>query len=727
MLLHIAQGEASAVTSRQFNGDGDYISAPSWGSDLPVVTIETWVLFESTSGNHPIMNDDDWSRGDVHYQIYASVYGFDVNGNGDRSFDWQPTAGEWNLLTVTYSVTNNYIKLTVNGLLQETLNGQASVNVNFANPRIGGWLAGSNQARSLDGQIANFRVWSVEVNSAGSCASDLPPDGLLAAYEFSDSDDQVVDLSSNRLHATASGASVVTATVCAANGICKAECTPAASVCVDVSTGNTQTYDRIIADPNFLGPEKAITFTVQARNDAHIGFFSDARSTGEVYEIVLSGWGNTRSTIRQSNQGINNLDSSCQGTAGTLCTQDLLSEDEMRPFWASARDGLVQVGTGSVVGSEMFMEWQDPEHHVASYVGFMTGWGATGEWRVCPAGAAAASDCRASTDFVILGSTTRADNDGAPGWFELAELRMFTASGENVAPQATITLLLEPSNPDSVDVITDGEVFDWTSGRFVVWQNDHNFHGEALVRISFPTPQVIVGAELYSTNYESFGSNAQIIGAGVSVPIRFVYSAHANQGAAHAACYENGVELSAPCATLDDESIGPYGDLNMCAANAVVNGFAHMRFNDQDWYLVRRVTPGTTWHPINDRLSGTTSYGEQSTDSVSGSTFSVPFGDDFTEFLLASGDMSMWVTMTKAELYAQCAASCANCQMTLTGSSHLENPRQYCRTGNAEDPWISAGDHPAQIVYGENSYGGHNSDDALNFGGANVWVNALPG
>eukprot|EP01052_Picozoa_sp_SAG31_P042163 SAG31_NODE_6605_length_1954_cov_2.375741_2_plen_101_part_01 len=100
---------ASAVTSRQFNGDGDYISAPSWGSDLPVVTIEAWVLFESTSGNHPIMNDDDWSHGDVHYQIYDSVYGFDVNGNGDRSFDWQPTAGEWNLLTVTYSVTNNYI------------------------------------------------------------------------------------------------------------------------------------------------------------------------------------------------------------------------------------------------------------------------------------------------------------------------------------------------------------------------------------------------------------------------------------------------------------------------------------------------------------------------------------------------------------------------------------------------------------------------------------------
>ena len=28
------------------------------------------------------------------------------------------------------------------------------------------------------------------------------------------------------------------------------------------------------------------------------------------------------------------------------------------------------------------------------------------------------------------------------------------------------------------------------------------------------------------------------------------------------------------------------------------------------------------------------------------------------------------------------------------------------RAGNKEDPWISAGHHPAEIVYGENSYAG---------------------
>ena len=33
--------------------------------------------------NHPIMNEDNWDEGDLHYQIYNNEFGFDVNGNGD--------------------------------------------------------------------------------------------------------------------------------------------------------------------------------------------------------------------------------------------------------------------------------------------------------------------------------------------------------------------------------------------------------------------------------------------------------------------------------------------------------------------------------------------------------------------------------------------------------------------------------------------------------------------
>ena len=110
----------------------------------------------------------------------------------------------------------------------------------------------------------------------------------------------------------------------------------------------------------------------------------------------------------------------------------------------------------------------------------------------------------------------------------------------------------------------------------------------------------------------------------------------------------------------------------------------------------------------------------------------MPFGPAFTEYLLASGDFSMWVTITKAELASQCGdGNCRNCVMDLTGSSNLGNPKQYCRAGSGEDPWISAGDHPDLIVYGEMSWANHHigqdgSEDALQRGGSNVWINALP-
>ena len=83
-------GAPVTIASRVFNGDGDFVSCPSWGNDFADVTVESWTNFLNIGGNHPIMNDDNWSRGDIHYQIYSSAYGFDVNGNGDRTFDWQP-------------------------------------------------------------------------------------------------------------------------------------------------------------------------------------------------------------------------------------------------------------------------------------------------------------------------------------------------------------------------------------------------------------------------------------------------------------------------------------------------------------------------------------------------------------------------------------------------------------------------------------------------------------
>jgi len=144
----------------------------------------------------------------------------------------------------------------------------------------------------------------------------------------------------------------------------KRECTPYRSP-------NTQKY----AMRNIpLGADKAVIFSVKAKNDAHIGFFSDKKGLSEVYEIVLSGWGNKKSVIRQKNQGRNEV---------SISTRGLLDKRRFKDFWADAKGGLVRVGKGITVGQNIMMQWKDPNPHTATYVGFMTGWGATGDWRVC--------------------------------------------------------------------------------------------------------------------------------------------------------------------------------------------------------------------------------------------------------------------------------------------------------------------------------------------------------
>ena len=146
--------------SRFFDGDSDYVKLDwlkEYGRpEFDTVSIEVWVKFFSTQGNHPIMNEDNWDVGDLHYQIYASTFGFDVHprggdsgDTGDFTFGWQPSTNEWYFISVVYSSTAGCfsvgapcIELNVNNELVETSSAANPIHgppITLDSPRIGAW------------------------------------------------------------------------------------------------------------------------------------------------------------------------------------------------------------------------------------------------------------------------------------------------------------------------------------------------------------------------------------------------------------------------------------------------------------------------------------------------------------------------------------------------------------------------------------------------------------
>lgn len=181
--------------------------------------------------------------------------------------------------------------------------------------------------------------------------------------------------------------------------------------CLEGSSGDTGAYNTIFNQP-LSGADKSIVFTVRA-DGAHLAFFSAAQSTtGElsvelfdvstkIYEIVLSSQGSAiRNPVNSGSTGSSEdftmsmiTDSSQLGNGYTLAeggmvaTPDILSDNENRSFWATSNLGLVVVGTGTVVGQNEIMHWQDPNYLLEpTYVGIMTGFGSTGDWNVCAVG-----------------------------------------------------------------------------------------------------------------------------------------------------------------------------------------------------------------------------------------------------------------------------------------------------------------------------------------------------
>jgi hypothetical protein len=146
------------------------------------------------------------------------------------------------------------------------------------------------------------------------------------------------------------------------------------------------------------------------------------------------------------------------------------------------------------------------------------------------------------------------------------------------------------------------------------------------------------------------------------------------------------------------------------------------------WRLVRYMPAATStdawsWHPIDDDLAGTSTYGDPGDMSQ---PWSVTFGS-FTHYMLGACDMSLWGEIAKVQYEATPTSSgYMNWVYSTTSCAAPGMTGANRKAGNVDDPLFSVdciSNWPDQVVYAEDSYGG--MDAAVWNRGACVWVNSF--
>ncbi|XP_072027799.1 uncharacterized protein [Amphiura filiformis] len=140
-----------------------------------------------------------------------------------------------------------------------------------------------------------------------------------------------------------------------------------ATACQPINTPNDYKYQ-------YLGPvpegATSFTFSVRANNDVHIALSPIEGDAETMYEIVIGGWGNQKSSIRLCKQ-CENLD--------FPNTPAILSATEYRQFRVSFGDDLVEVFSDET----SVMRFQNTGSIDVNYVGISTGWGSEGSFMFC--------------------------------------------------------------------------------------------------------------------------------------------------------------------------------------------------------------------------------------------------------------------------------------------------------------------------------------------------------
>ncbi|XP_048833102.1 C3 and PZP-like alpha-2-macroglobulin domain-containing protein 8 isoform X1 [Brienomyrus brachyistius] len=139
---------------------------------------------------------------------------------------------------------------------------------------------------------------------------------------------------------------------------------------IHISTPNKYEYQYVKKPGHMTHFEVA----VKTHNDAHFALSASPHDSAEMVEIVLGGRQNTRSWISLGKMG---------DPVASATTPGILSWDEFRSFWISWKGGVVQVGHGVQPSNEtVIMHWAGPLLAQVRHVGFSTGWGSVGEFKI---------------------------------------------------------------------------------------------------------------------------------------------------------------------------------------------------------------------------------------------------------------------------------------------------------------------------------------------------------
>ncbi|XP_033105774.1 uncharacterized protein LOC117108037 [Anneissia japonica] len=173
------------------------------------------------------------------------------------------------------------------------------------------------------------------------------------------------------------------------------------SYCINYETDDTYRYRFKL--PRIRNDVTRFEFSVQASNDVHIALSSQKEEVREMYEIVIGGWGNTKSVIRRCKQ--------CTNLVSERRSNGFLDSGGFRKFWISFADSTISVGAEN---EPAFMEYTDDDPLELHYVGYTTGWGSNGNFRFCELGLlqvvacerdSAELRCRGSSRIVVMHAT----------------------------------------------------------------------------------------------------------------------------------------------------------------------------------------------------------------------------------------------------------------------------------------------------------------------------------